>query len=424
VYDNKSGGVFFSDSEWRHLSSSRRREYFEETVKVDPGSATPGMSRCLFTDNGRIMRGPRYYAGLVRGTPTERARILIDENTLLNSLVMSEIGSAEPRISLDEWKLNLAILDNHRNTCLLLYSMLFEASTLNSASQAYWKRMLRAFEGHVSASIGLYYSMLALDVDAVKLQLVDLRRSQSALYELKLVIDLLCDFLSVNKIKPDKIVRKWREVDHPGQIYSSVCSVEREIRALSIDGRNVCVLGIMYGGVELPFVVRQVLGKSMYPYLKVAHVGGISVYRRERGSLIMEQYSRDVLEAAIPSADRLEEIIAPGDVVIPFDDNIMTGRTMEVVKDRLNAYGVECPFSVCVRYPPSVRVHHMAKRHHGGVDPGALGTSIRGVVASSPYTRLFTSKESHYGDALGDFDRSRKRIEQYLRKNGSQLAED
>jgi hypothetical protein len=66
----------------------------------------------------------------------------------------------------------------------------------------------------------------------------------------------------------------------------------------------------------------------------------------------------------------------------------------------------------------------MAKRHHGGIDPGVLGKDVRGLVAASPYTRIFTPDGPAYTDSLGSFDQSRHRVERYLKKNGSAIVED
>lgn len=423
VYDHKTGAITFTDSDWRRLSKSAIKDFFSVNEETSGRKTQPRLVRCMYTDTERIMRGPRYYIGLVKSTPKERAATLIAENAELIRLINSEIDAGEINRSFEDWKLELAILDNFRNNSLLLYSMLFEASLLNSASQAYWKRLLRSFEHYASASIGLYYSRLMVDAGKYKMSKVDLIRAAPSFHELSGVTTLLCDFLEINKIASGKIVRKWREVDHPGQIYASVYEVRKDVKELlSYSERALCALGIMYGGVELPFVFRYVYGGS--PHLKIAHIGGVSVYRRERGSLIMEQYSREVLESAIPNADRLEEIITPGDEVIILDDNIMTGRTMETVRDRLNAYGVRCPFCLCVRFPPSARLDHMAKRHHGGIDPGVLGKDVRGLVAASPYTRIFTPDGPAYTDSLGSFDQSRHRVERYLKKNGSAIVED
>jgi hypothetical protein len=423
VFDHKSGAIFFSNLDWRMLTKSPKKDFFELKDEAICKRGLPGLMRCVLSESGRIMRGPRYYVGLVEPLSPEGTKILVGENSELLRLIQKEIDVAHSPRPLSSWKLELAVLDQFRNNNLLLYSMLFQAASLNTASQAYWKRLLRDFEKYTSASIALYYSMLMTDLAAFKTSLVYLNSSIYAFYELRNVAELLCRFLEGHKIDPGKIIRKWREADHPGQILCAIWSAQQEMQE-SFDARKrLCALGIMYGGVELPFVFRHLLSKGTKYKLSIAHIGGISVYSRGRESLIMEQYSKDVLESAIPNADRLDEIMTPEDVVVPMDDNIMTGRTMEIVRDRLNAYGVEVPFCLCVRFPPAGRIHHMAKWRHGGIDPDGLGKEVRGLVAQSPYSRLF-SKAEGYKDTLGNFDLSRKRIEDYLKKNGCSVVED
>jgi pyrimidine operon attenuation protein/uracil phosphoribosyltransferase len=250
-----------------------------------------------------------------------------------------------------------------------------------------------------------------------------LRGSIVVLYDLKYNIKLLYDFLESNGIESDKIIRKWREVDHPGQILSAINSINKEVSKLLANNSNLCALGLMYGGIELPFAFRSYYGKEFSENIKVAEVMGISFYGQERSSAIMKQYSRDVLESAIPSVERLEEVIAPGDTAIIFDDNIMTGRSIELARDRLLTYGIEVPFAVCIRFPRENRIYQMKMRRHGGIDPCALGNDIKGLIAQSPYSRIFTST-SGYKDVTGVFDLSRQRIIKYLKKNGLTVQED
>jgi len=423
LYDHRSGAIRFSDAEWAKLGASRMKSYFDERDDPESTDGSLRLLRSMYSDTGRLLRGPRYYLGLIDLSINEKSKILMDEHDRLVEITINDVTKGDVQLSFKDWKLELGILDNLRNSSRILYSMLFQAASLTTASQTYWKRILRSFEDYTSASLGLYYSKLMTDTEAFKRSMTDLRRSARALSELRNITELLCDFLSCNKIDTGKIVRKWREVDHPGQIYSCMWSVRKDVRELTEKGHNICALGIMYGGIELPFVFRQIHCPESHAPIKIAHIAGISLYGRGRGSLLMERFSEDVLESAIPNADWIEEIMNPGDIVIPLDDNIMSGRTMELVRDRLRAYRVEVPFCICVRFPPPGRIYHMVMKRHGGIDPDSLGREVKGLVAKSPYSRIFSSG-GDYKDTLGIFDRSRDRIIQYLKKDGFTISED
>jgi hydroxymethylpyrimidine pyrophosphatase-like HAD family hydrolase len=449
IFDHKSGGIRLTDKEWnsREMFFSERdtlRDFFAETDQdsICDGKY-PALIRSLFTDTGIMLRGPRYYIGLSEKPSIKLAKIVINEHCKMSELIIKSNSIQNiiemPLISskFTAWKMNLALLDNFRNNSLLLYNMLFQAASLNTSSRPYWKRLLKRFENYVSAVIAIYYSLLMVDVERYTSAIDHLRKSMYVFYDLMYNIELLYNFLENNGIKSDKIIRKWREVDHPGQIFAAINSISREVTKIFSVSNNICALGLMYGGIELPFAFKSFYDKEFEGRIKVAEVMGISFYGQDRGSVIMKQYSRDVLESAIPSAERLEDVIAPDDTAIIFDDNIMTGRTIELARDRLLTYGVKIPFAVCIRFPAENRIYHMKMKRHGGVDPFALGKDIKGLVAQSPYTRIFTStggyngsidarKDAHdaYKDVNGVFDLSRQRILKYLKKNGLQVQED
>jgi len=430
VYDHKSGGIRLSDKEWDSLKDStiKIEKFFTERNDNLDIKEYPGFLRSIYTNTGILLRGPRYYVGLSTKEPSPQQAIeLLHENiemqNIIQELDLIKKISTPSRSQFVDWKLNLALLDNFRNNSLLLYNMLFQAASLNTSSRPYWKRQLSHFQSYLGASINLYYSMLMANKEQYYAAIFELSESLDAFYDLRRNIKLLYKFLEGNDVKKDKIVRKWREVDHPGQIFTAFKSIETDLSKLLEKNSRVTVFGLMYGGIELPFALKSCYKGENEANLKVSEIMGISFYGRERGSTIMTQYSRGVLESAIPSAERLEDVISEDGIAIILDDNIMTGRTIELARDRLLAYGTKVPFCVCIRFPPGNRVPQMEMRKHGGVNPSALGDDIKGLIGQSPYSRIFTNAKG-YRDAVGIFDLSRERIIKYLKKNGPNIQDD
>ncbi len=423
VFDHKSGAVVFTDREWAAVPDSDLKTFFDELIET-PQDLSPSFLRRIATDRHLILRGPAYYLGLAYEPGPEQARLLLGELELEVQLLSG--GVVEPSASrrpLHEWKTQLAFLDYLRNHSLLLHSMVFNASSIVSSSQTYWRKLLRNHEQFVSAILGLYYSYLRMEYDRIPALLRDYRKSLGAFHAVKNATETLYNFLQKARVGKDKIVRKWREVDHPGEILATMQIIEPRVRVMGQTANRMALVGLMYGGIELPFVLRHVLAPSTKAELVVAHLGGISFYRRAPPSAVMQQFSEEILESAIPNKDRLEETMKPGDVAILLDDNVMTGRTIELARDRLIAYGVGVPLIGCVRFPGEGRIPQMTMRGHGGIDPYALGKDIQGLVSQSPYARIFT-KDEGYRDVTGMFDLSRARIQRYLRKNGTLSAED
>ena len=422
VFDHKSGGIWLSEDEWRKLS-----EYDLGKIFMDASEGatedTPKLLRSLFLDKGVLLRGPNYYPGLSYQTSKDVAQSIYDECIFLFETVLREIVPLETEDTLICWKLKLAILDNLKNTALLLYSMLFDAASIESNSRPFWKRLLRKFEEFTYTSISAYYSMLTFDIIRFKENKVNLRRNSDILYNLKNTIVLLYDFLENKKDDKGKIIRKWREVDHPGQILLALKSIEEDLKNQVSSDEKVLGIGLMYGGVELPFVFKHVFEREFVDCIFIANLGGISFYRKGQTPL-MGQYEKDLLESAIADVDDVYKILGNGGKVILLDDNFTTGRTAELAYDRFLSYGIDVPFIMCVRYPPEHRVKQMEMKAHGGVDPLSIGKEIKGLVSRSPYSRIFSSETHKYKDKSGKFDLSRDRIERYLQKNGIFSSDD
>lgn len=422
VFDHKSGGIWLSEDEWRKLNEYELGEIFKCAAN-DSTEETPKLLRSLFLDKGVLLRGPNYYPGLSYQTSKVVAKSIYDECIFLLEAMLEKVLPSEARDTLICWKLKLAILDNLKNTTLLLYSMLFDASSIESNSRPFWKRLLQKFEEFTYNTISAYYSMLTFDINRFKEAKINLRRSSDILYSLKNSIALLYEFLENKKDDTGKIIRKWREVDHPGQILLALKSIEGDLKNQVSKDEKILGIGLMYGGVELPFVFKHVFEGRIENSIFIANLGGISFYRKGQSPL-MGLYEKDLLESAIADVDDVYKILGNGGKTILLDDNFTTGRTAELAYDRFLSYGIDVPFIMCVRYPPEHRVKQMEMRAHGGVDPLSIGKEIKGLVSRSPYSRIFSSESHKYKDKSGKFDLSRDRIERYLQKNGIFRSDD
>ncbi len=431
VLDPKSGGVVFDDREWASLPDSKFKDYFDaDVVESDrvgkPGAADhPLKLRRLATDSRQLLRGPAYYIGLAfKPGPGQLVRLCQELDSEMALLEESVILDAKNSRQFVMWKAQLAFLDSMRNHALLFHTALFTAASVQSSLQMYWRKLVQAHEPFVSAVVGLYYAFLTLDTDSVPALLQDWRLSSAGYFTARNAASILFEFLKKANIEEDKVVRKWREADHPGQILATMKMINTEISGFPRRSGRTVGVGLMDGAVELPFVLRYVRSRYSNATTTVAHLGGVSFYRRGSPSPVMQQFSKEILEAAIGNAERLEEVMSPGDSVVLLDDNVMSGRTIELARDRFTAYGVHVPLIGCVRFPGEGRIPQMMMKGHGGIDPLCLGRDVKGLVAQSPYARIFSASSGDYRDITGNFDLARARIQRYLRKNGTLFAED
>ena len=172
LFDHKSGGIRLSDNEWQSLEdipddSAILADFFsEKDEKISEGGKYPGLIRSLYTDTGIILRGPRYYIGLSEKPSKEQIEIVLNDYcNMLNlitktDLIQTSLELPTKAARFAAWKINLALLDNFRNSSLLLYNMLFQAASLNTSSRTYWKRLLKNFVNYIASCIDLYLSLI------------------------------------------------------------------------------------------------------------------------------------------------------------------------------------------------------------------------------------------------------------------------
>ena len=108
-----------------------------------------------------------------------------------------------------------------------------------------------------------------------------------------------------------------------------------------------------------------------------------------------------------------------GNRFIVFDDNLLTGKTMQLSLNTLNDIGADVKNISVVRYPNVNRIPQMFMKGHGAVDFNAYFNFIVGLGFSSPYTWRDENENSEYEDSLGIFDVNRQKILECIYKNHS-----
>lgn len=99
------------------------------------------------------------------------------------------------------------------------------------------------------------------------------------------------------------------------------------------------------------------------------------------------------------------------------DDNILTGKTMQLAVNCLYDENINVKKINIVRYPSINRVDQMFLENHGAVDYNLFFDYITGLCFHSPYSWRDENKNDLYLDSLGVFDLNRKKILECIIKN-------
>lgn len=109
---------------------------------------------------------------------------------------------------------------------------------------------------------------------------------------------------------------------------------------------------------------------------------------------------------------------------IVMDDNLVTGRTIQIALNLLVNNNIYPHKAFVVRYPAVNRIEHMFLQDHGAPDIDLFWKFIYGLTSPTPYTKLeiphgySPDDQDKYLDLLGNFNKTRKYVTELLYKNG------
>ncbi len=417
VFDNKSGAIGFDAYEWENKIKSINEQpwkkvvaYFEETLGGLWLKDRPNLARRLETPTKTILRGEEYYLNMANLPPVERisqiARHFASLFTICDLRMLFEGWD-----TLWKWKLALATCDQLRNCILQINWFAYQMGRNQLTKFAITTKELAAVIPDLTdAAVGLYYSALLFERGRALNHLGTLSANHTILA--KSVEDSVKTLWEIGKKTNDmtfthKFVRRWREADHPGEnLLTAALAIDFSTRT---GPKDLLALGISWGGIELPLVFKHAWlitqGDLPCPLVLVADY---SHYRQD-------EPSRELPYIALVPSSPVEPI--PGSRVIVFDDNVLTGLTIEHIQDDLLKRGCKVLAVFVTRISGGRRYGQMRMPDHGVLNPEIVGKLVVGFLGETPFA-LTWSREK-YVNPIGIFSLARRRILELLHANSS-----
>ena len=443
IFDHRSGAIYFKPEDWRTLLLTNNREfrrllnYFDAELPSYWQPGRPCKRRILWTPSKVLLRGEAYYTNMRNASPIDRIRLISDELIAISALgpTVADMIFKLPARQLDNpelfamWKLLLGYLDQLRNASLQLFAFIHATHFMAQ----------RLREWDIDCPVASKVSSLAFskgDKEGKLYQLVRLSVHTYFTFLMHLFStsrsDLLwaCDAatLVTNRLKglcskleawlgdldPEKcrplisgLVRRWREADHPGENALVAISALGEIRG----GRRVAAVGIGWGGIELPLVLE-----CFATYFRIGR------RRRRQVDVFIANYSHYRDQGAEiywigPMGTRAPDFADKEPLL--FDDNVLTGFTLERVRDAMLLNGSEIPKMFVVRYSGERRWAQMKMPNHGVMDPAVMRREVGGYLGETSYARSWSTKEKDYVSPIGVFSLSRRRILECIHNNST-----
>ena len=159
----------------------------------------------------------------------------------------------------------------------------------------------------------------------------------------------------------------------------------------------------------MPFIAKKIL-KSNKKSVTINAVMLKGNYK-DRHKELIEKFENDKIKV-------IGNVGSSKSYNIVMDDNVLTGRTLQMALNGLFNNGFKVNDLAVVRYPSLNRLEQMCQKGHGAVDVTQFFTYIKGLLFPSPYSKILSYKEFSYKDEFGVFNKTREKILKCLYKNG------
>lgn len=305
-------------------------------------------------------------------------------------------------------KMILGILDNIRNYLLVSMNyyikitsddqiLLLNLESLNSDSPLYCLYSLLITVSHLMKEIclNINYEISKEQLNKILHNVVEIiQRDISEFYS------------SDYKENYSKDFRAYREIDN---FFHNYINTELSMEKITLNDEDMAVCGLCYGGLELP-----IMFKVLHPNIKNIWIlqfnNNATGYSKKQSSELRFFDIKSAGGMKILGIDCTKKMILT-------DDNLLTGKTVQLALNIMCDLIIDVDKISIVRYTSINRIDQMFLPNHGAINYNQFFNFIVGLTFPSPYSWRDPMSDDKYEDSLGIFDLNRKKIVECLIKN-------
>lgn len=380
IYEWYTGAVVFKDYEWYELKNTRLKELFE---KKENGYYAYSMP----TDNGLMLRSSKIYyyfstdvSRFKKPTLKQIKKWFNNINEFLEETVKCVVNY-KVKDDYDK-RLLLGLLDNIRNIVLILTNcelmslskegldFIYHDTFRNSRIDEYFN-LIDSYQSVVE-DICFNKKYFSGNTNRIKVICQTILRINKETFKEISTID--------NKFILSKCFNPLREIDNYFENYIICKDI---IQNKEFNREEINLIGVLYGGLELPFILKRLRNKKT----------NISFIFQNHG-MYLDRQNRDenTIDTDLIECGTVNKTISTYLV----DDNMMSGLTMQFTYNKLiyndftNINGI-----IVMRHP---NVNRIAQLEHFDIalNIDLVDKYIYGMITDTPYTKI--KKGTNYND--------------------------
>ena len=414
LFDKSSGSIIIPMFEFELLDNNPLKELWLS-------SNNESLKYSIRDDNNYLLRGSSTYYYFISNRISVDSKDITSKNDVINwhknylAFLDDSMDAIKNTGNLNDQinkKLLLGILDNCRNILLILLN---HDLVINYFSD---NALLDISLNNNEQSRLLYSSLMDVEklMSRICFEKSYIINKDYVIRCIQNTKNVLANNLNAEldrTVKNDysKDYRAYREIDNFAENYIAV-SLYKE----KCDNRGiVSACGLSYGGIELPLLAKIINQERIEKLLLLKFNKEVSGYTNKQ-LIDLRKFNINNFGGLI-NANSFKNI----DVDL-FDDNVLTGKTMQLAVNSLYDCDINVKNICIVRYPSINRIDQMFIDNPSAVDYNLFFDYIYGLCFSSPYSWKDDrwkkeNGEIDYTDTLGVFDLNRKKIIECLLKN-------
>lgn len=407
LFDRYSGSVKIPMYEWELIKNSPLKDFWGQK---DAGK----LSYSIRDDSNYLLRGSRTYYYFLANRQSINGKDITSKDNVLEwyknnmeflfnaAITLDKIF--EPVTQIDK-KMIIGILDNCRNILLVILNHKLYTDFLD-------KNVLLNLEKENYDYKKIYWALLKIESLMKKCcfevdYLLNISNIKNVILKTLNILKNNFDLEKKDNNKEDysKDYRAYREIDNFAENFITVSLYNKKNKIVK---SSLC--GLSYGGIELPILSKIINFDSNVEVLLLKFNKEVSGYSNKQ---LIDLRNFNINDYG--SMEGLENVNC--NTVDLFDDNVLTGKTLQLAINSLFDINIKVNNICIVRYPSINRLDQMFMKSHGAIDYHLFFDYINGLCFKSPYSWRDINVANSYADSLGVFDLNRKKIIECLIKN-------
>lgn len=375
IYEWFTGAVFFKDYEWEEIHNNKIKDLFETMENNSYLYSLP-------LDNGIVLRGSNIYyyfstdVSRFKKPNIKEINKWFDNVSVYIKKVLIILGDYQIKDYYDR-RLLLALLDNIRNIILILTNCELMKLSMNGKNFIYHSNYKSKEINDCFALINKYQEtieIICLEGKCFKDEIESIRdiykNTLKILEDVSLLIfDIHDEFILGKSFNP------LREIDNYFENYI-VCKyiVDEKMINYEID-KKINLIGILYGGLELPFIIsRMIPNNNTISFLFQNHGMYLDRQQKDRNKIII-----DLKEYGFLNKENDTFLV---------DDNMMSGVTMQFAYNQLYLNDINNIKGIFVIRHPNINRIAQLEYFDIALNLDLVDNYIYGMLTDTPYTKI------------------------------------